>query len=259
MKFNKPFALLLSCIFTVLLCSTAFAHEFIIKPVQLDVEKNHVVPFSVVSAHVFMISEEMEPIDQVEAKLVTADKTTPLKLNENKMLMTLDGQLKPETEGTAIIAGHRNGMIWTQTTKGWKQQSKKGLKGVIKSGKYEKFCKTLITVGKPDGNFNKVLGQRLEIMPLSDPTQAKVGDEIEFQTLLDGKPASVENMVATYDGFSLTPNTFAYITEPYGNGITKLKITAPGTWMVRVQHTDSAPTADYNSHVMRSVLVFEVK
>ena len=259
MKCCKRISLILSCMLVALCCTTAFAHEFIIKPVQLTTDKGHVVPFSIVSAHVFMISEEMEPINQVDAKLVLNGKTTPLKLSENEMLMTLDGQIKPEAEGTAIITGHRKGIIWTQTTKGWKQQSKKGLKGVISSGKYEKFCKTLVNVGKPDGAYNKVIGQRLEIIPMSDPTLAKVGDEIEFQTLLNGKPTSVENMVATYDGFSATPNTFAYFTEPYGNGITKLKITSPGIWMVRVQHSDKAPTPDYDSSVIRSVLVFEVK
>ncbi|WP_321404296.1 DUF4198 domain-containing protein [Maridesulfovibrio sp.] len=259
MKFNKATTLVLSCLLAVLFCSTAFAHEFILKPVQLTTEKNHVVPFSVVSAHVFMISEEMEPLNEVDAKLILAGKSTPLKLAENEMLMTLDGQIKPEAEGTAIIAGHRKGIIWTNTTKGWKQQSKKGLKGVISSGKYEKFCKTLVTVGKADGSYNKVVGHKLEIVPMSDPTQAKVGDEIEFQTLLNGKPVSLESMTATYDGFSLTPNSYAYFTEPYGNGLAKVKISAPGTWMVRVQYKNAQPTADYDSHVMRAVLVFEVK
>ncbi|CCO25005.1 DUF4198 domain-containing protein [Maridesulfovibrio hydrothermalis] len=252
-------ALALTFVLAVLSCGSAFAHEFIIKPVQLTTQKDHVVPFSVISAHAFMISEEMEPLNQVEAQLIQNGKVTKLTLAENEMLMTLDGQAKFAKEGTAIIAGHRNGMIWTQTTKGWKQQSKKGLKGVIKSGKYEKFCKTLITVGKPDGSFNKVVGHKLEIVPVTDPTQAKVGDEIEIKILLDGKPVTVENVLATYAGFSTNNNTYAYFTEPYGNGLAKVKISAPGTWMVRVQYKNAQPTADYDSHVMRAVLVFEVK
>lgn len=251
--------LILAFIFAVLSCSSAFAHEFIIKPVQLETEKDHVVPFSVVSAHVFMISEEMEPIQHVKTKLYSGGKVSDIKLHPNETLMTLDGQIKPAAEGTAIIAGHREGVIWTQTTQGWKQKSKKGLKGVISSGKYEKFCKTLVTVGKADGNYAKTVGHRLEIVPLSDPTQAKVGDEIDFKTLLDGKPISVEDMLATYDGFSSNPNTYAYYTQPYGAGLTKVKITAPGTWMVRVQYKNDTATADYDSHVMRAVLVFEVK
>ncbi|WP_027721984.1 DUF4198 domain-containing protein [Maridesulfovibrio zosterae] len=259
MKNFKVSTLILSCIIAVLCCGNAFAHEFILKPVQLTAEKGHVIPFSVVSAHVFMISEEMEPLNKVDVQLIQKDKSTKVKLDENKMLMTLDGQITPSVEGTAILAGHREGIIWTQTTQGWKEHSKKGLKGVISSGKYEKFCKTLITVGKPDGSFNKVLGHKLEIVPLTDPTQAKVGDEIEFQTLLNGKPVSVKNMLATYDGFTLNPNSYAYSTEPYGNGITKVKITAPGVWMVRVDNTDPHPTADYDSNVIRTTLIFEVK
>lgn len=251
--------LALAFIFAVLSCGTAFAHEFIIKPVQMSMEKDQVVPFSVVSAHVFMISEEMEAPDTVEVKLIAGDADSDIALTPNETLMTLDGRIKPAAEGTAIIAGERKGIIWTHTTQGWKQGSKKGLKGVISSGKYEKYCKTLVTVGQADGSYNKVLGQRLEIVPLSDPTQARAGDEIEFKTLLDGKPVSVENMLATYDGFTLTPNSWAYSTEPYGEGLTKVKISAPGTWMVRVQYKIDSPTEDYDSLVMRSVLVFEVK
>jgi len=58
MKFIKPTTLVLSCLLSLMCCSNVLAHEFIIKPVQLTAEKDHVVPFSIVSAHVFMISEE---------------------------------------------------------------------------------------------------------------------------------------------------------------------------------------------------------
>ncbi|WP_243544716.1 DUF4198 domain-containing protein [Pseudodesulfovibrio tunisiensis] len=242
-----------------LLCGPASAHEFLLKPVQCTAQKGAIVPFSVVSAHVFMISEEMEPPAQVEVEMLLAGKKTALSLTPNEVLMTLDGRVEPLHEGTAILAGHRKGVIWTQTKRGWKQASKKGLKGVIHSGKYEKFCKTLMTVGKPDNAYGTVVGHALEIVPVTDPTQAKPGDEIEFTFLYQGRPFVPESMVATYDGFTLTPNTFAYFTEPYGEGRARLKITAPGVWMVRVQHVLDQPTEEYDSHVMRAVLAFEVK
>ncbi|WP_319471491.1 DUF4198 domain-containing protein [uncultured Pseudodesulfovibrio sp.] len=254
---------ILSCV--VALCallvaaSAATAHEFIVKPVQLTAEKDAVIPFSVVSAHVFMISEEMEPIESVEVGLVQDGKKEAVKLTPNEPLMTLDGRITPTKEGMAIVAGHRKGVIWTQTTSGWKQASKKGLKGVISSGKYEKFCKTLLTVGKADDGWKTVLGHRLEIVPMTDPTQARTGDELTFKVLFDGKPATPENVTATYDGFSMTPNTWAYMSEPYGNGMAKVKISHPGTWMVRVQHVVDKPTADYDKHVLRAVLIFKVQ
>lgn len=242
-----------------LLAATAQAHEFLIKPVQLSADKGAVVPFSVVSAHVFMVSEEMEPKERVSAALILQGKATPLTLAANPTLMTLDGRITPAAEGTAIIAGHREGMIWTQTTSGWKQQSKKGLTGVVGSGKYEKFCKTLLTVGHPDGSATKPLGQRLEIVPQTDPTQAKAGDELVVQVLFEGKPLNVENVLATYDGFTGAPNSFAYFTEPYGQGMARVKLSEPGLWMVRVQHALNESTEDYDKLVIRSSLVFEVK
>lgn len=237
----------------------ANAHEFILKPTKLTVKKGQTVPFSVVSAHVFMVSEEMEPLDKVETTLILNGKSTPIALTANEPAMTLEGAATPAAEGTAILAGHRKGMIWTQTTSGWKQASKKGLSGVIKSGMYEKFCKTFLTVGKNDNSFAKPVGQRLEIIPLTNPALAHPGDEIEFKVLFDGKPLSVDKVLATYDGFTKTPNTYAYFTEPYGEGLAKVKVSHPGIWMVRVEHAIAQPTDDYDSLAMRSVLVFEVK
>jgi hypothetical protein len=41
--------------------AAAHAHEFIIKPTQLQVESGAKLPFNILATHVFMISEEMEP------------------------------------------------------------------------------------------------------------------------------------------------------------------------------------------------------
>ena len=56
----------------------------------------------------------------------------------------------------------------------------------------------------------------------------------------------------------MTPNTYTYFTETDGSGIAKVRITHPGTWMVRVQHKVAVPTPDYDQHVMRAILVFGV-
>lgn len=235
----------------------AVAHEFIVKPVQMQVSVGQKVPFSVISAHVFMVSEEMEPLDQVDLSLVKANEIQKLTLKPNDMLLTHDGIADLKQEGTHILAGHRKGMIWTHTTQGWQQASKKGLQGVLSSGKYEKFCKTLVVAGQSDEGYKKILGHQLEIVPLGDPKQAVIGKDLRFQILFDGKPLSTE-VHATYDGFTDAPNTYAYFTEADENGVARVKITHPGTWMVRVQHKLTEPTEDYDQHVLRSVLVFGV-
>ncbi|MEF2145569.1 MAG: DUF4198 domain-containing protein [Desulfovibrionaceae bacterium] len=256
---SKRYLAVLACLFALVAATTAQAHEFLVMPVKYIVQKGETVPFSVVSAHVMMVSEEAEPLKHVKLALLEGKKSTPLSVVQNDMLLTLDGQFVPAAEGTAVINGHREGVIWNNTTKGWVEGSKKDLSGVISSNLYEKFCKTLITVGKGDDSWSRVLGQKLEIVPLSDPTQAKPGDEIGFKFLYEGKPVAPENVLATYNGFSYETMAFAYSAEPTEDGSAKVKITAPGVWMVRIQHKVDAKTADYDGHVMRSVLIFEVR
>ena len=43
------------------------------------------------------------------------------------------------------------------------------------------------------------------------------------------------------------------------DGTAKVKITQPGVWMVRVQHTVPERNEDYDRYVARAVLLFEVK
>ncbi|MCK5098120.1 MAG: DUF4198 domain-containing protein, partial [Desulfobacteraceae bacterium] len=86
---------------------------------------------------------------------------------------------------------------------------------------------------------------------------AETNDYMEFKILYDDKPLSTE-VFATYDGFTATPNTYAYFTECNDKGIAKVKITHPGTWMIRVQKKIEQATKDYDIHVMRAVLVFKV-
>ncbi|BBO85052.1 nickel transporter [Desulfosarcina ovata subsp. sediminis] len=245
-------------VLSLLIVSPLPAHEFIVKPVTMTPHPGQQLPFSVISAHVFMVSEEMEPAEQVVMALNRDGKTTPLTLVKNPTLMTLDGSMELADEGTYLLCGHRKGVIWTNTTQGWKQASKKGLSNVISSGKYEKFCKTLINVGHPDDGYKETVGHALEIVPLDDPAALSPGDEGRFQVLFKGAPLS-SAVYATYDEFSSHPNTWAYMTETDENGVAHIKLHHEGCWMIRVENKIKQATKDYDVHVMRAVLVFNIK
>lgn len=242
--------------------SNALAHEFILKPYYFSLSLGQVNPFQVISAHTFMLSEETEPVDKVKITLLTpSQQKQNLSLKPNEQLLTLDGSFEPQAEGTYILLGHREGMIWTKTTSGWKQQSKKGLTGVLSSGKYEKLAKAIINVGQvspQDSFFKHKTGQILEITPLINPYFLKAGDLLPVQITYKGKPFSLE-VRATYDRFSLQEGTYAYLTQSNEQGIAYIKITAPGIWMVRVEKEEQVSSPDYDKHVIRSVLTFEVR
>jgi uncharacterized GH25 family protein len=61
------------------------------------------------------------------------------------------------------------------------------------------------------------------------------------------------------DGFSNRPNTYAYFTETDETGVAHVKIDHPGLWMVRVENKLDKPTEDYDTQVLRAVLVFNVR
>jgi uncharacterized GH25 family protein len=109
----------------------------------------------------------------------------------------------------------------------------------------------------PTKGIGRWWGDRLEIVPVTNPAAAKVGDEITFKVLFEGQPLSTP-VFATYDRFSESETTYAYYTETANDGTAKVQITHLGLWMVRVEINVPEKTEDYDSHLARAVLVFRV-
>lgn len=247
---------LLSIIAIILFTAfTANAHEFILVPQSWQAyTSGQELPFSTVSAHVFMKSEELENPDNVKVSYSGAE----IPVSANPAYKSYDGIVTLKDSGAALLLGHRLGEVWSKTPKGIVKGDRSTLKGVVWSRKYEKFCKTLIPVdGKSDG-WDTRSGDLLEIVPLNNPLELQSGDTLKVQILYKGKPVAPEAVTATYDGFTDNSNTYAYFTEPYGEGEAEIKISAPGFWMIRVQYAVDEKGDNYEQHVMRSVFAFPV-
>lgn len=256
-KFSRLFIFTVA-VFGLILSGSALAHEFIIKPIQFHITEDHRLPFRIISSHVFMLSEELEPIDKVDVYLINGDTRKAIALKQNDKLLSLDGIAEIKKYGTSLLCGHRKGILWTETKNGWHQSGKKGLKNVISSSKYEKFCKTLIVKGKPDDDFKRVVGHKLEIVPLDDPNKAEINEELRFQVLFNNEPLCTQ-LYATYDGFSSNSNTYAYATVTDEHGVGKVKILKSGTWMVRVENIlDASINEDYDTHILRAIFLFQI-
>ena len=233
---------------------SAYAHEWILKPQAWQgYSAGQKLPISLVSSHVFMKSEELECAANVEATY----NGKAIDLVPNQVFKSYDGEVVLGNSGTAILRGHRKGEVWSKTTQGMKKGDRSTLKGVIESRLYEKFCKSLLPINGESSGFDRIVGDRLEIIPLNDPFKVAVGNDLRVKILYDGQPVSPE-VTATYDGFSDTPNSYAYFTEPSEAGEANIKISAPGLWMVRVQYAADVAGPNYDKLIMRAVLVFPV-
>jgi uncharacterized GH25 family protein len=237
--------------------AAAYAHEYIVKPATMTVQAGAELSLAALSTHVFLISQELEAAKDVKAGLYADGKHTDVPLKPNDKTLAYDGTITAPSSATFIVTGARLPQIWATTPDGLKQVSKR-TPASSNPYKIEKFAKALVNVTPADNGFSAVVGDTLEIVPLTNPATVRPGDELTIRVLFKGQPLTT-NVYATYDAFSKEENTYAYYTEGHKDGTAKVKITNPGLWMVRVQHTAPEHNEDYDRYVARAVLLFEVK
>jgi len=169
------------------------------------------------------------------------------------------GKLKKN--GTYLVVTGKKWMYWTKTAEGYqKGKNKKQVTGAVKSVYSGKYSKALITVGKAAGNaYRKTAGQKLEIIPLKDPSKLKRNSTLPVKILFKGKPFSGE-VKATYAGYSKEKNAFAVETKTDKKGICSLKLVQKGPWLIKVGFSESAANKTLCDEVMySSTLTFELK
>ncbi len=238
--------------------SIVCADEFILKPFSTIVEAGERFSVAVLSTRIFMRSQKLEAAKDVRIELCTESKREPpVPLSPNHIALTIDARVTAPSSRTFIVCATRLAQIWSFTPNGDREGTKK-TPGASNTCKIEQFAKALINLSVSDDGYGAVVGDRLEIVPVTNPAAVKVGDEITFKVLFEGQPLSTP-VFATYDRFSESETTYAYYTEAADDGTAKVQITHPGLWMVRVETKVPEKTEDYDSYLARAVLVFRVK
>jgi hypothetical protein len=94
------------------------------------------------------------------------------------------------------------------------------------------FSKAILLVGNThDETYRKLLGWPLEILASKNPGSLKVGDQLRFKVLVDGKPAFGirAKLWNRFDNRTTIQNIY---TEK--DGTFEARISSPGPWMVTV-------------------------
>ncbi|MFQ5430815.1 MAG: DUF4198 domain-containing protein [Phycisphaerae bacterium] len=100
--------------------------------------------------------------------------------------------------------------------------------------RYTKFAKTIIEVEPADPDdtgYQAPLGQRLEIIPLSNPLRWQAKSRAQFQVLLDGHPWPNVPVSAGHEG--LGKHEYVTRTRTDANGVAVVALERPGHWFVR--------------------------
>ncbi len=111
--------------------------------------------------------------------------------------------------------------------------------------RYRRHVKTLVQVGEPrEAVHSRRIGQRLEIVALSDPLRLPADGKLEFQVWFDGQPlaSALVKLWHRRDGELLTIRA-----RTQADGRVVATLPWPGVWMASVVHMTAAPdTADFD-------------
>lgn len=114
--------------------------------------------------------------------------------------------------------------------------------------RYRRDIKTLVQVGgRGDATYAARTGQRLEILPRSDPARARSGEPLAFTLLFDARPLP-QALVKFWHRRGSQVEVLSATTDR--DGQVAFTPSEPGTWMASVVHmvpvTDS-PAHDWDS------------
>jgi uncharacterized GH25 family protein len=176
-----------------------------------------------------------------------------------------------DAPGTYVLAAETNPGYYTAyiDKKGRKRQTIKPKSTIIDQAKtierslYSKqYTKTYVTCEKPSGTFPKRIGQSLELVPVSDLSNLKPGDELILKIYLKGSPYSGEGTWdATYNGFSTQPEDNFYSKTKVSGDTLQILIPNSGRWFVRYFIKVDATGSDiekYTQEKRTATLVFEI-
>ncbi|HKC47009.1 MAG TPA: DUF4198 domain-containing protein [Gemmatimonadales bacterium] len=124
--------------------------------------------------------------------------------------------------------------------------------------RYQKHVKTLLQVGEVRSDaYASVLGYPAELMALSNPYAARVGETLAFRCLVDGKPAARQLVVAGGEqgGKPIAERS----ARSDSDGVVRFTLDAAGKWYVKFIHMEpvSRDSLDYESKW--ATLTFELR
>jgi nickel transport protein len=93
-----------------------------------------------------------------------------------------------EMDSLMVVARYDNG-YWVKTSHGHRNTSKLRVPDAEDSLSSMKYAKALIEIGSESSAlYEKAVGHRLELIPLSNPFSLKPGDALKIRVQFDGKP-----------------------------------------------------------------------
>ena len=154
-------------------------------------------------------------------------------------------------DGSYLLLAQYRPTFWSRNAAGWQRQNLTQMKDATYCEQTSMFGKAVVNVGHESASkelISRPVGDLLEIVPLENPANVRVGEVLPVRVLFRGEPLSD----ATGE-----PQAFSDTTRADGTvGIIPLR---QGSWKVRVVHkTDFADQAVCGQLAAYATLTFEI-
>lgn len=187
-----------------------------------------------------------KPLQLVTAKGI--EDLVPVKGGKNVEFQTKKGV----KDGSYLLLAEYSPTFWSENKDGWKQVDMKAMPDAKYCEQTQMYGKNVVNVGHHANSkdiVTKPVGQGLEIVPLDNPANARVGEPFAMKVLFNGEPLANETVVATFESFvKKDPNDKVHKLEPQAfsdttrtDGTVKLYPLRQGFWKVRVVHKSDFP------------------
>ncbi|MDO5046174.1 DUF4198 domain-containing protein [Campylobacter sp.] len=205
-----------------------------------------------------------EPISPERAKLF--DPLYVLKKDGSKMVLKqakesyhFEGD-KLEA-GSYVLAGDYKPTFWSKDKEGkWHMGGTKDKVANAESCQLAAMsAKSVVNVGEIQDEFiSKPIGQKIEIVPLENPSNFIVEKPFKVQVFVDGKPLKRARVLGTYDKF--LPNQYAFSGTANLEGVAEVMALKAGKWMLKVTHEQPySDTKICDREVLVATFTFDVK
>jgi uncharacterized GH25 family protein len=253
----------------------AFAHNLWINPSDHYPEVGDTVTIDIAWGHTYKASrtdQQMKPGNLAFIRVIDPDgaEVTPGTISETKYSL-------PVTKAGAyqVTAGIKPG-VFTKTTKGRQWCDKKGVKNPLSCTSFAIEAKALIVAGQSAAGLNRMAGQPLEVVALSNPGTVKPGDAFDVLILFRDQPAEGVTVNAVYAGFGeevdVAPHNpeaakgakgkgprFPVSAVTDNSGKASLALTKKGFWMISICHKTPYPDPDICDEYMNNMaFTFEI-
>lgn len=152
----------------------------------------------------------------------------------------------PVKEGSYLVTAEYQPTFWSKNAEGWKQANLNQLQGATYCEESRMYGKMIVNVGHDSADtkvITRPVGQLVEIVPMDNPANVRVGELFKVKVLYKGEPLAGATLTATFEGFDLSDRSKSHKVEAQAfsdvtaaDGTVNIIPLRQGFWKAAVEH-----------------------